>query len=292
MKKLLFSSFLILFLGSAFGQTENTNNAILWKVSGNGLSDPSYLFGTYHIISSAFVDTVPAIMNAFNDAELVAGELLLDSTIQAPIMEASVLRGTTLHEILPDSVYQKAKGWFMDEAGFDIMGLDNLNPITIMTVCMGVVQQKYFPNPEGTVEMDLYFQDRAKTEGKKVIGLESIDVQVNALFKQVSLERQVEIMTQTFYDTLDMKEGITIMNKAYLKQDLNKLQSLMYGTTYKPEEMKILLDDRNIAWAAQLPALMKKQPIFVAVGALHLAGDTGLVKLLREMGYEVTAINF
>jgi uncharacterized protein YbaP (TraB family) len=65
----------------------------------------------------------------------------------------------------------------------------------------------------------------------------------------------------------------------------------MYGSTYKPEEMKPLLDDRNNHWIHQLPGLMKEQSLFVAVDALHLVGESGLVNGLRKMGYTVIPIN-
>jgi len=81
------------------------------------------------------------------------------------------------------------------------------------------------------------------------------------------------------------------MNNAYISQNLNQLQELMYGSSYRPEEMKILLDDRNNYWMQQLPGLMKDQSLFVAVGALHLVGKSGLVNQLKEQGYTVTPVN-
>lgn len=80
------------------------------------------------------------------------------------------------------------------------------------------------------------------------------------------------------------------MNKAYISQNLHELQHLMYGSTYEPQELKALLDDRNNYWMQQLPDLMKEQSLFVAVGALHLVGKTGLVQQLREKGYTVTPV--
>jgi uncharacterized protein YbaP (TraB family) len=65
----------------------------------------------------------------------------------------------------------------------------------------------------------------------------------------------------------------------------------MYGSTYLPHEMKALLDDPNKNWMQQLPHLMKKQSLFVAVDGLHLVGESGLVNRLRKMGYTVTPVN-
>jgi uncharacterized protein YbaP (TraB family) len=292
MKKTLLLALLCLtFTSVLFAQKTKLENSLLWKVTGNGLQKPSYLFGTYHLLTNAYADTLPGLINAYKSSDVVVGELVIDSTMQAPMMEAQVLKGTTLQKVLPDTLYAKASTWFKEQAGLDIIKLDGLNPMTVMTVVMAITKQKYFPNKQGEVQLDTYFQDLGKKDGKKIMGLETIEVQINALFKQLTLARQVELLNETFKDPGSFKTVITTMNEAYLKSDLKELHQLMYGGTYKPEEMKTLLDDRNNNWMQQLPTLMKEQSLFVAVGALHLVGETGLIHQLRKKGYTVTPIN-
>lgn len=81
------------------------------------------------------------------------------------------------------------------------------------------------------------------------------------MFKQLTLERQVEMLNATFSEKDGFKKAIATMNDAYIRNDLKALQLLMYDKTYKPEEMKALLDDRNNNWMKQLPALMNEQPL-------------------------------
>ncbi len=274
-----------------FAQNSNTANSILWKVTGKDLQKPSYLFGTYHFLSNAFIDTMPAVKNAYKSVEAVAGELIIDSSLQAPMMEASVLKGTTLQKVLPDTLYAKASNWFKEESGLEIAKLNQLNPLTVMTAALAIAHQKYFPNKSGEVQLDTYFQDEAKRDGKKIIGLETIDVQIKAMFGQLTMQRQVELLNETFKEKDGLKQLISVMNNAYISQNMSELQQLMYGCSYKPEELKILLDDRNNHWMGQLPKLMKEQPVFIAVGALHLFGQTGLINQLKEHGYTVTPVN-
>lgn len=292
MKKFFLMAFICLSITNIlFAQNDNTGNSLLWKVTGKDLQKPSYLFGTYHFLSNAFIDTMPAVENAYKSVKAVAGELIIDSSIQAPMMEASVLKGTTLQKVLPDTLYLKATGWFKEEAGLDIAKLDQLNPLTVMTVAMAIAQQKYFPNKPGEVQLDTYFQKEAKKDGKKIIGLETIDVQIKALFGQLTMQRQVELLNEIFKEKDLLKRQIGVMNNAYTSQKMDDLQQLMYGGSYKPEELKILLDDRNNHWMEQLPNIMKEQPVFVAVGALHLFGQRGLINQLNEHGYTVTPVN-
>jgi uncharacterized protein YbaP (TraB family) len=266
-----------------FAQKIHSENSLLWKVTGKGLK-PSYLFGTFHLLTNAFVDTLPPVMTAYKSAEAVVGELIIDSTIQAPMMEAQMLKGTTLQKVLPDTLYARTSNWFKQEAGLDIMKLDQLNPITVMTVALAITKQKYFPNKRGEVQLDSYFQQQALKDNKKILGLETIQAQIDAMFKQLTVTRQVELLDETFKEKDGIKTAITTMNDAYVRNDLNALHQLMYGATYKPEEMKPLLDDRNNKWMQQLPGLMKEQSLFVAVGALHLVGETGLVNQLKKKG--------
>lgn len=292
MKKFFLMAFVCLSFNTIlFAQKSNTGNSILWKVTGKGLQKPSYLFGTYHFLSNAFVDTMPAIIQAYKTTEAVVGELVMDSSIQGPMIEASVLKGTTLQKVLPDTLYTKASEWFKQEAGLDLGKLDQLNPITVMTAALAITQQKYFPNKPGEVQLDTYFQSEAKKDGKNIMGLETIDVQIKALFGQLTMQRQIELLNETFKEKDGLKQLISIMNTAYVSQNMNELQQLMYGSSYKPEEMKILLDDRNNNWMQQLPKLMKEQSVFVAVGALHLVGKKGLINQLKEQGYTVTPVN-
>lgn len=289
MKKSLLVFILIAGLTNTYAQ--KSENSLLWKVSGNGLKSPSYLFGTFHFLANGFIDTLPAVQNAYKNATAIVGELVIDSTLQKPMLEASTLHGTTLQQLIPESSYNNAAQWLKSNAGIDLMNLNMFNPVTITTISMAIVQQKYFPNKPGETQLDTYFQQKGKSDGKQILGLETIDVQINALFKQLSLQRQAELFVTSFKNIDSLKNSIALMNKYYISQDLEHLKGLMYEGSYKPEEIKVLLDDRNKNWIAELPLLMKNNSLFVAVGALHLVGQNGLVNQLRLKGYTVTPVN-
>src|SRR3954471_1146657 len=131
MKKALCMALLCLvFTAALLAQQAKGNNALLWKVSGKGLSQPSYLFGTYHFLTNAFIDTMPAVKAAYASSKAVVGELVIDSALQPSVMQAALLNGTTLKQLLPDTLYAKAAAWFKSEAGVDLMFFNGFNPIT------------------------------------------------------------------------------------------------------------------------------------------------------------------
>lgn len=290
-KTFLLALYYLLFSVTLFSQDKDQQTSLLWKVSGNGLAKPTYLFGTYHFLSNAFVDTLKAVKEAYAASDAVVGELIMDSSLQAPMREAALLKGTTLKQELPDTVYARAAAWFAREASLDLAKLDGLNPVSVMMFALAITQQKYFPNKSGEVQLDTYFQEMARRDSKKIIGLEDIHMQIKAMYGQLTVQRQAALLYDAVKEEDGLKKMIGTMNKAYVFQNLEDLQKLMYGSTYEPQEMKALLDDRNNHWMQQLPRLMKEQPLFVAVGALHLTGQTGLVQQLRKIGYTVTPVN-
>lgn len=269
-----------------------TDKAILYEISGNGLRKPSYLFGSMHLLTQRYVDSLPLVMDYYSHCTQVAGEMVLDSSTSMKMLAATMLKGQTLKEVLPEDLYSKTNNWLKELSGYDLALFNALNPMTINVTLLQLIQAKYYPVPDGSILMDQYFQQRAKKEYKEVIGLEKIEDQVNALFNQFSIQRQTELLKQFVDDKDKSISDLGKMVKLYRTQQLDELEKLMYDETYSKEEIEILLYKRNEKWAEQLPTIIMRAPTFVAVGALHLAGDRGLVNLLRQKGYTVTPYYF
>jgi uncharacterized protein len=275
----------------AVAQTAAIENSVFWEVTGKGLSKPSYLFGTFHLMGRKYVDSLTNVAAKFQQSQTVVGEMVVDSTMTMKIMMASQLKGTTLDKLLTPEVYAKTATWMKEVSGYDIKLFNGLNPMTVQIIIMRSMQQKFYPmNPAEDPPMDLYFQQHAKKAHKKVLGLESLDVQIAALYEQFSYERQAEMLTEFVSDQDKAYREMITMNKYYRQGNLGELEKLMSTQTFEPGEAEKLLDDRNKAWVKQLPSLFSEQSTFVAVGALHLSGKNGLVNLLRQQGYTVKPV--
>jgi uncharacterized protein YbaP (TraB family) len=273
------------------GQTQPIETSVFWQISGKDLSQPSYLFGTFHLMGSQYIDSLKRVMEKFSDSKTLVGELLLDSTMTVKMMVAARLHETTLDKLLGPEDYHKTAAWLKELSGYDLKIFNGMNPMTIQIFLMTMLQQKYFPlSGSADVPMDLYLQQLGKKEGKKLVGLETFEVQVNALFNQFSLQRQAEMLMELVHEKDKARDELIQMNKSYRNGDLGKLEGLLAEQTYSEQEAKVLLDDRNQNWLAQLPSIMKEQQTFIAVGALHLAGENGLIHLLRQAGYTLTPL--
>lgn len=280
-----------IFQQQGFAQRSAVENAIFWEVRGKDLPQPSYLFGTFHLMGSQFVDSLTQVMDRFNASKTVVGELLLDSTMTLKLMAAARLEETTLDKLLSSENFQQTAAWLKELSGYDLKMFNNMNPMTIQIFLLTMLQQKYFPlDLAKDTPMDMYFQNRAKNEGKKLVGLETFEDQVNALYGQFTIQRQAEMLTQFINEREKAKVELMLMNKSYREGNLAKLEELLSAQTYSKLEAEVMLDNRNKKWMEQLPGLMKEQQTFVAVGALHMAGKNGLISLLRQAGYTATPI--
>jgi uncharacterized protein YbaP (TraB family) len=140
--------------------------------------------------------------------------------------------------------------------------------------------------------MDIYVQNEARKNKKEVFALETIQDQADLLFSHVALNEQVQLLMQ-YIKTGKQESGLENdrMNNCYMNQDLNCLDSLMNASGFTAIESNLLLKDRNIRWLPRMEEIIQKQSCFIAVGALHLAGENGLIFLLRKKGYTLSPVH-
>ncbi len=286
-------SVLLLQTVSAQSEFTSNSNAIFWEVSGKNLEQPSYVFGTFHLVGNEFIDSNAVILEKFNTCKTVAGELVIDSTMVPKMMAASVMTETTLDKLLPKDVYDSTAAWMKELSGYDLAMFNNMNPMAVELTLSAFFQQQNFPMLEGSMPMDAYFQTLGAAENKTVLGLETMDDQIEVIYGQYSLERQAELLADFIHRKAEMSTMMIQLNEAYDNQSLGSIAEIMYNDdTYTEGEIDVLLKDRNDRWMKQLTSLMQKQPVFIAVGALHLPGKGGLVQQLLDKGYTVTPILF
>jgi uncharacterized protein YbaP (TraB family) len=268
---------------------------LLWKISGNGLKHPSYLFGTHHLIPIQFLDSVPGLYKAFNECDVVVGEIAMnniDATSRLQLA-ASMPKHTKMTDLLKDEKYKLVDTELKSVLKMGLKELSMMNPTLILSLYEIELYKKATGLTDDT-QSDSYFQLVANEKDKKVVGLESIEQQIKVLFGNGSLERQADILAETVVNKEVTLREMIQMDKLYKSGKLNDLIELSKGkgklSDPTEEEYTKLVDDRNSEWMKKLPDLFKDKPCFVAVGALHLGGKNGLIKQLEKAGYHVKAV--
>jgi len=272
----------------------NAQGQLLWKISGNGLKKSSFLFGTHHLIDKELIPQFDSIMAVCGQSDAVVGEMDLKTPgMQKKMMQGAVMKGKKMKDLVSASDYQLLDTEFKSVMGVGMSVLGSFKPMMLMSMHQLVLYLKSTGSKKQPTAVDDLFQKQARAAKKKVIGLETLETQMNILFNNISLERQADILLFEVRDKEQMLTELMQLNDVYISGDLEKMKELdVDDESMRPEERKMLVDDRNLNWIKQLPALFKEQSCFVAVGCLHLVGDNGLINQLRLKGYNVEPVRF
>ena len=273
---------------------------LLWKISGNGLDRPSYVMGTHHMAPLSIKDSIANLQLAIDQTNQVYGEIIMGgSTNPETVMmmqQAMVLPAdTTLKSLFTQEQYDTIASVVKNYMGVDMALLDKLKPAAITTQLAVALAMKSLKGFNPQEQLDTWFQTQAVEAGKKVCGLETIDKQLNFLYNSQTLTRQAILLHCTATHIDQGVDQAIRMTKAYMKQELDELLAIMEEKMNNdcdstPEEMDVLIYNRNADWARQLPDIMKQSPTLFVVGAGHLPGPKGLLKLLQKQGYTVEAM--
>ena len=274
---------------------------LLWKVSGNGLDRPSYVIGTHHLALLSVKDSIAHLQQAIDQTEQVYGEIVMDDANNPEILmkmqQAMMLPAdTTLKSFYTQAQYDTIAAVVKNYMGVDLALFDKVKPATITTQLSVALAMKSLKGFNPQEQLDTWFQKQARQAGKKVGSLETIDMQINVLYNSQTLTRQALLLYCT---ATHIKQGVDQslrMNQAYMKQNLEELLAIIEekmndACDSTPEEISTLIYGRNANWARQFPSIMKQSPTLFVVGAGHLPGPQGLLKLLQKQGYTVEAMN-
>lgn len=270
---------------------------LLWKVSGNGLGRPSYIFGTHHMAPSTMIDQIPGINAAIDGCDIVVGEIEKDSLMskEAQMKMANAMIAPTdstldmLYTPTEYAVIEKVFDKYFGAMGVKLAQMKTLKPNAISTQLQAMQAVKYFPNFDANNLIDIAVQDRANKAGRPSASLESLQEQIDLLFNAPLTEQAKNLLEACRQDAF-FQEQSSALAEAYMHQDLDKLMAVMTDATMggeSEEAMEALIYSRNRSWAEKLVKIMPERTCLVCVGAGHLPGPQGLLQLLRDKGYTI-----
>ena len=268
------------------------NAQLLYEISGGGLEKSSYLFGTHHMVPVETATKIEGVFRAFNDCSAVVGEFVDDNPeemqrqiLAASKMEESIFKLLTSEEkALIDSALQA-------ELGLTLANVQYMRPNVIAMIYEMTVRERVLKSQAGDMAMDSYFQVAGSELGKSVYGLETVEDQLKMLLRSITIERQAEILVETIRNTDNIITENAKLDSLYVKGDLEGLYEMLIEAEDMTEAEKFLLvDERNHDWLPKIEKHIKQESCFIAVGALHLPGNDGLINLLRKAGYKVKAV--
>lgn len=282
---------LIVFIKSSILFSQSTYNSLCWQITGNNLVDTSYLYGTFHSQDNRVFQFKDGVEDAFNNAAVYAMELNMDSIDKSKMKSAMLMdSGQTLQNLLSKKEYKIVNQFFLDSLGMSLFMFNKMQPI--LTTQFVVTKDL---NKEQQNALDFYWFKKAKKQGKQLVGLETMEEQVNT-FKSIPVERQAKELVKAVKENGKEEElDMNSMLDVYTSGNLDSLMIIMNTSSSKSsismeEFNEFFLYKRNINMANRVEKYIIKSSVFMAVGAAHLPGKEGVIELLRAKGYKVEAL--
>lgn len=265
---------------------------LLWKIESNNTlpnkTKPSYLFGTMHTEDPRVISMPVVIKKTFAAASSFTLEVKLDSQVALDTISMMTLKdGRNLKAILGESLYAKSSA-LMASYGMPAQMVNLLKPWAVfVSLSTPISKSGQF--------LDKVLYDEAVSNGKTIYGLETAKEQL-VIFDTIPMKEQVVLLEDTIKNHDKLPEIIEQMTKVYLARDLGGLLAL--NEKYMKEGnanitkklMKRLLVDRNLRMVDRMANQLEQGDSFIAVGALHLPGETGILNLLQAKGYKVSVV--
>lgn len=275
------------------GEPVSYGQGLLWRVERDGVA-PSYLFGTIHITDERVNDLPGPVRAAFEEAESATFEVIMTDEVQMKMGRAMVLAdGRTLDAILgPELFGQVAEAG--QRYGMSPAQLRHFKPWAL-SIIFSVPQAELARNATGDMPLDQALQAEAFETGKSVYALESADEQI-AVFNSMPEADQVAMLAAAVEDNGAVERVFEAMVRNYLKRDIAAILEQMAEQTKEmdPRFLELFMrrfnEERNHKMVERMDEMLDDGGTFIAVGALHLPGETGLLRLLERRGYQIARV--
>lgn len=264
-------------------QKKQAEKSLLWEVSGNGLTKPSYIYGTIHMLCEPDFLISDKTKRAMAAADNLVLELNYTDPAEAAELQKKMMSTVPQSKKLNPAQFKQLDSVLTLKTGTSLKNLDQLT----LTAIFSFAITKTLPCAE-IKSYEMEFTNFAKAKNKTIAALETVKQQTDFFSKAFS---DAELINQiTSFD--DYKTVFSEMITAYKEEDLTKVSEILndkrWGNTEKSN--KWMLQVRNANWAHQMPAMMKNKSSFFAVGCGHLNGKEGILQLLKNQGYKVKPI--
>ena len=261
----------------------------LWEL--HGKHNTVFLLGSIHVLRPSDYPLAPVVLQAYRDAKSVLMEVNLEEIsseqVQAEMLGSAVLpEGKTLPDVLGRERYGRADA-LAHEVGVELSLFDQFAPWFAAEAISQLQLTQLGFQPQSGVEM--YFMDRARSDGKSVEGLETVHDQIS-LFQNMSLDTQAEYLLSSLEQAHDLPKEVDAMVRAWQRGDTQWFAAELQSELGKdPRLYQSVLVARNRKWLPKIEALLNDDKNYlVIVGTGHLVGQGSVIDLLKKDGIGAT----
>lgn len=261
--------------------------SLLWKVEGKGIREHVYLFGTIHLIDKEyfyFPEELKSLVQNSDQIILEIGDLN-----QTDVLKHVMLTQGSFFDYFNSEQTDSIIEWANTELGINEaqfrLTMNKMKPFVVVQMAAQMGNDKEKESYELTI------QRLATEKNIPVLGLETVESQMG-IFDRMDSVQQNEMVMETIRTFQEQDSISAELYKTYSSQNVDEMYSIIASEPMLKEMQAELLDNRNLAWIPKIKKISKKKNTFVAVGAGHLGGPNGVIRLLEREGYVLTAVKY
>jgi uncharacterized protein YbaP (TraB family) len=279
---------------TAAPQSMELEKSLLWEVTGNGLTKPSYVYGTIHIIGSDDFFLPKGTLSAIDQADELIFEIdmneMTDITSQMSLLKDVFMKDDlSIKDLLSEADYKVVSDHF-EKMGLPLFFFEKMKPM-FLTV---FASTDFDPSGLQNGSMKSYefeFFEMANKSSKPVSGLETIAFQMG-IFDKIPYKDQATMLVESIKNSDVGGAQFAEMIRVYKAQDIDAMVSMISEDDSGMGEFEdILVDGRNKNWIPIMKEKMAAKQVFFAVGAGHLGGKNGVINLLKKEGYSLKPLS-
>lgn len=282
LKRIIIASGALAFALGAQAQT----SSLLWKVSAKDVAKPTYLFGTIHALPQDKFFYPEALSETLAASDKLVLEFDMDDPKEMSSLQSLVMMkdNKNIKDFMTADQVETVSKYFADSVGIPFDQIATLKPFVFSSLLLKKIVGTSFTGYE------MMFITDAKKQGKTVDGLETAAEQIG-YFDLIPIDIQVKQLAEQIADMSKQRDSYKKMLDSFLKQDIKSLNQLVVDETKEfPLFSKVIITDRNKAWIPRIEKIVNEGGAFIAVGAGHLAGDEGVIELLKKKGFTVEPV--
>ncbi len=279
-------TFLIAFSFSIFSfSQQNSYQGLLWEISGNGLTTPSYLYGTMHVSNKLAFNVSDSFYICLNKAQGIA----LESSPARWMEDYRNMGAFGGRNYASGGFYETAFGIYPPDKNVTYQLMQNKNNL------MNQILYRFSSGSEDYQEstfLDMFIYQAGAKNNKPIFSLETLDEVISLEIKALepSDEEEEEDNSRNAYLD-DYSERHSLLEEAYRRGDLNTIDSLSKANNPSSNYHHYFIVERNRNMVNRIDSILKINSLFIGIGAAHLPGEGGAIEMLREKGYTVRAVN-
>lgn len=257
--------------------------SLLWQVQGGNIKEPSYFFGTMHVRDKQAFRGLDFLKSCIQKCDAFAAEFNLNDADPTAMQEATQLpNGQRLEDLFSPNTYKKLAKVVQKSTEYSIEQFQHSSPFLLLNF---ISEAQFGTDNQQALDSTLF--EFAARENKILLGLESFEQQI-AIFGKIDLQQQCRSLKKVAHNFEAFSKDLKKTAQYYIQGDIQKLQKKAKRSIGNMK--RVLLYDRNVKMVDSFEKIAAQQSLFAAVGAGHLAGQKGVLRLLKKRGYTVTPV--